>query len=206
MTRLSLVELAGGTVLDVFPATRGSVKLPDGSRVSPPVAGWRGGGELTYAPDPETGRQVASAGPARYVIAPVKDAKIPASKRPTGPATFTYDEATETTVEAYPTQTIPIGETRAALVARVKGEAAARIVAIAPEWKQRNLTAQAVLLAEKGRARWTAEEAAAWAAGEALWRRIAAIRAASDAIEAAIGAATTHGGAEAAYRAGEWPE
>jgi hypothetical protein len=65
----------------------------------------------------------------------------------------------------------------------VKAEAARRIVAILPEWKQRNLTAQAAILAEKGRANWTADELAAWEAGAALWARVAAIRAASDAIE-----------------------
>lgn len=66
----------------------------------------------------------------------------------------------------------------------VKAEAYRRIVAICPEWKQRNLTAQATILAEKGRANWTAEELAAWDAGEAIWQSIAAIRAASDVIEA----------------------
>lgn len=66
----------------------------------------------------------------------------------------------------------------------VKAEAHRRIIAVLPEWKQRNLTAQATILAEKGRTNWTAEEAAAWAAGEALWAQIAAIRAASDTLEA----------------------
>lgn len=67
----------------------------------------------------------------------------------------------------------------------VKREAARRILAIAPEWKQRNLTAQAVILTNKGKASWTAEERKAWAAGEAIWDHIAAIRAASDVLEAA---------------------
>lgn len=66
---------------------------------------------------------------------------------------------------------------------QVKDEAYRRIVAICPEWKQRNLTAQAAILAEKGRANWTAEEIAAWEAGEAIWSEIAAIRAKSDEIE-----------------------
>jgi len=69
-------------------------------------------------------------------------------------------------------------------VERVKEEAYRRIVAICPEWKQRNLTAQAAQLAKKGETSWTPEEAAAWAAGEAIWNQIAAIRAASDVIEA----------------------
>lgn len=66
----------------------------------------------------------------------------------------------------------------------VKAEAYRRIIAICPEWKQRNLTAQAAQLAKKGEANWTPEEADAWAAGEALWAQIAAIRAASDTLEA----------------------
>ena len=66
----------------------------------------------------------------------------------------------------------------------VKAEAGRRIVAICPEWKQRNLTAQAAQLAKKGEANWTPEETAAWAAGEVIWNQIAAIRAASDVIEA----------------------
>lgn len=68
-------------------------------------------------------------------------------------------------------------------VDQIKREAGRRIIAIAPEWRQRNLLAQAAILAAKGRANWTAEEQAAWGAGEALWGRIAAIRAASDVIE-----------------------
>lgn len=65
----------------------------------------------------------------------------------------------------------------------VKAEAMRRILAIAPEWKQRNLTAQAAILAKIGESNWTPEQAAAWAAGETLWSQIAAIRAASDLIE-----------------------
>lgn len=68
-------------------------------------------------------------------------------------------------------------------VGQVKAEARRRIIAICPEWKQRNLTAQAAILAKKGPENWTAEEQAAWDAGEALWTQIAAIRAKSDQIE-----------------------
>lgn len=73
---------------------------------------------------------------------------------------------------------------RAARVASIKAEANRRILAIVPEWKQRNLTAQAAQLAERGRENWTAEELAAWNAGLAIWAQVAAVRAASDAIEA----------------------
>jgi hypothetical protein len=67
---------------------------------------------------------------------------------------------------------------------QVKAEAHRRILTLCPEWKQRNLTAQAAQLAKKGEANWTQAEADAWAAGEALWTQIAAIRAASDTLEA----------------------
>lgn len=68
--------------------------------------------------------------------------------------------------------------------ALVKAEAYRRIVAIVPEWRQRNLTARASILAEKGRANWSAGELAEWDAGSAIWEDVAAIRAASDVIEA----------------------
>jgi hypothetical protein len=71
-----------------------------------------------------------------------------------------------------------------ATVEGVKAEAYRRIIAIVPEWKQRNLTAQAAQLAKKGEANWTAEELAAWEAGQVLWDQVAAIRAKSDALEA----------------------
>lgn len=67
---------------------------------------------------------------------------------------------------------------------QVKAEAQRRITAIAPEWKQRNLIAQAAILAEKGRANWTAEELAAWDAGSLVWVSIVATRTVSDVIEA----------------------
>lgn len=71
-----------------------------------------------------------------------------------------------------------------ATVEMVKAEAYSRIIALCPEWKQRNLTAQAAQLAKKSEANWTPEEQAAWDAGEALWNQIAAIRAKSDLLEA----------------------
>ena len=65
----------------------------------------------------------------------------------------------------------------------VKAEAYRRIVEVLPEWKQRNLTAQAAVLAEKGRANWSSAELAAWDAGSALWAEVQSIRNASDALE-----------------------
>lgn len=65
----------------------------------------------------------------------------------------------------------------------VKDEAYRRIVTIVPEWKQRNLLAQAARLAKKGESNWTTEEQAAWDAGEAIWNQVKAIREASDTLE-----------------------
>ena len=66
----------------------------------------------------------------------------------------------------------------------IKAEAHLRIVAIIPEWKQRNLLAQAAVLAEKGRDNWTAQDLADWTAGAAIWAQVTALRTASDRIEA----------------------
>ena len=68
----------------------------------------------------------------------------------------------------------------------IKAEALRRILAIAPDWKQRNLIAQAaefaIKLAEGGTL--TAAEQDKRAAGEAIWSQIKSIRAASDELEA----------------------
>lgn len=68
-------------------------------------------------------------------------------------------------------------------VADVKAEAMRRILAICTEWRQRNLTARAAELADKGRANWTADELAEWNAGAAIWAQIKHIREVSDQIE-----------------------
>ena len=66
---------------------------------------------------------------------------------------------------------------------QIKVEAARRILEVAPEWYQRNLTARAVELALKGVDNWTAEEQAEVAEGQAIWDEIKGIRAASNALE-----------------------
>ena len=78
-----------------------------------------------------------------------------------------------------PTVTHPAGT-----VEKVKREAYRRIIAICPEWKQRNLLAQASILNDKGRSNWTSDELEAWNAGEAIWTQIKAIREDSDTLEA----------------------
>ena len=66
----------------------------------------------------------------------------------------------------------------------VKDEAHRRIVMIIPEWKQRNLTARAAELAEKGRENWSPSELAEWNAGSDVWSRVKAVRVKSNQIEA----------------------
>ena len=72
--------------------------------------------------------------------------------------------------------------------ADIKAEAERRILALLPEWKQRNLTARGVelvltLVKNKG---WTADEAAEAAAIEAQWNKVKAVRARSDELEATL--------------------
>jgi len=71
------------------------------------------------------------------------------------------------------------------LVSETKAEANRRIVAILPEWKQRNYTARAV---EKLAAGEVGDDE--WNAMNAAWTAIKAIRVASDGIEAEIAALT----------------
>ena len=75
---------------------------------------------------------------------------------------------------------------RESLIKIIKTEAYERIIQIIPEWKQRNLTAQAAQLAEKGRVNWTAEELAAWDAGVLIWDQVSVIRSKSDSLEQSV--------------------
>ncbi len=80
-------------------------------------------------------------------------------------------------------ETEEIGRQRTALIETIKREANRRILKLAPEWKQRNLLAQATLLQDKGRSSWSAQDRADWQAGRDLWEQIAAIRDRSNALE-----------------------
>lgn len=68
----------------------------------------------------------------------------------------------------------------------IKAEAHRRIVAVCPEWRQRNMTARGLELTRRGEATWTAEEQAEVAAIEAVWIWIKAVRQASNALEAEL--------------------
>lgn len=112
----------------------------------------------------------------------------------------------------------PLTEVKAALVEAINGEAYARIIAIAPEHKQRNALARAVELIGIQSGTWmeskgnkpagrvlTAEENTEAQALSQIWEDVNAIRAASNAANAAINAAADVAGAKAAYDAVAWP-
>lgn len=67
---------------------------------------------------------------------------------------------------------------------QIKDEARRRIIAIADEDRQRNMTARALELLRQGPGTWTPEEQAEVDAIDTVWQAIKAIRAASNTIEA----------------------
>jgi hypothetical protein len=87
---------------------------------------------------------------------------------------------------------IPLNTLKAALVADVKVLAQEKIVAILPEYMQRNLTARAAELAAVHAGltpnNYPEPDRSEWMAGAAKWTKIKAIRAASNLIEAEIAA------------------
>ena len=83
---------------------------------------------------------------------------------------------------------------RASDETQIKTEASKRILALCPDWKQRNIIARMVeLLPARLAGTLTAEQSEEVAAAEALWAKIKAIRAHSDALESSPDA-------------GPWPE
>ena len=90
----------------------------------------------------------------------------------------------------------------ASKVQETKAEANRRILAILPEWKQRNYTARAVEKVASGE---VGDDE--WNAMQTAWRQIKAIRIASDAIEAEIYALTdAEAGAFSPSISSHWPE
>jgi hypothetical protein len=87
-------------------------------------------------------------------------------------------------LDAKGTVTLDPVRQREIFVGMVKREAGRRIEALAPEHKQRNVTARGVELMPKQIAgTLTKAEQAEWAAGEALWAGVKAIRERSNALE-----------------------
>jgi len=84
----------------------------------------------------------------------------------------------------------PVEHIREQKISACKATAGSLIVQFIPEYKQRNLLAQGVILGDKGRANWTAEELAAWDAAQVIWGIVSAVRTASNDFEVAIAAET----------------
>lgn len=95
----------------------------------------------------------------------------------------------------------------ALLVKNIKGAAGDHILAAYPDWKQRNMTAEAAsltrVLAAGGS--WTQEQADRAFVLDAAWAWVSTVRAASDAAEAAVLAATGDETAMRAAAAVAWP-
>lgn len=94
---------------------------------------------------------------------------------------------------------IPLAEVLAERIAAVKAEASRRILSIAPEWMQRNLTARAADLAllypGTPGDQLPEPERSEYLAGQVVWDCIRAIRQASNQIESALSAAASVDGA-----------
>lgn len=100
--------------------------------------------------------------------------------------TVSADEVTWTwSVRAKDAQ--EVAALREARIAQVKAQAAGRILALYPEWRQRNMTARAVVLLRIAKDRaWTQAEAEESAQLESAWAAVDAIRTRSNEIEATI--------------------
>jgi len=133
-------------------------------------------------------RQPSDALLAEYGVYPVAIADAPP-----------YDRDTERLVQAEPTladgkwvrgwTVVPLtadelAQRRAAMVEGVKQEASKRILAIAPDYKQRNMLARSAELLRIGEANLTQEQRDEVLAIESVWQTIQMIRVRSDAIEA----------------------
>lgn len=97
-------------------------------------------------------------------------------------------EAGETCVPADSLDAVKsAGQRVAEQIADIKKQAMIAILAIAPEWKQRNMMARSLELERKDRKQGlTAEEQAEIDAMESVWAQVKAIRTQSDADEAAL--------------------
>jgi len=98
---------------------------------------------------------------------------------------YIYDVAT---IEDAKSEAQKTAEATASAVKAIKVKAGADIIALAPEWKQRNALARMLELVNKkvDGGTLTAEEDAEVAAVESLWATVKAIRAQSDIDEAAV--------------------
>src|SRR5262245_43561316 len=96
MPRLALIDLADKSVVRELPPG-GWVVLPSGASLSPAVAGWQGGGDVTYQKTPDGERAVE--GPPRFAIVAIDAFVVPEGKRAAGPSQLKLDDKTGKAVE-----------------------------------------------------------------------------------------------------------
>lgn len=110
----------------------------------------------------------------------------------TGIETVVYYEQAEWDTLQAELAAAELPNAKAVRIEEIKREAYDRIVTILPEYKQRNGLARALELQNEARTRaLTTEEEAELADFKTLWSQLKAVRADSDAAEAAVLAATT---------------
>lgn len=144
---------------------------------------------------------VAAGLPAAYAVTTrrIIDGKV--SKGHPRALSIDVDESRRADVQAVINAHVPDFGHVATKIAETKAEAGRRILAILPDWKQRNYAARAVEIIadeEVGSDEWNEMQAA--------WRQIEAVRTASDVIEAQIADLTdAEAGAFDVAASPEWP-
>ena len=115
-----------------------------------------------------------------------EEPRVPNDKLEEGAKVDTYDSYVVTRKATWVDNPdfVPF-DPKAVLVTHIKEEAGIRILAIVPEWKQRNLTARAAMFAKQvaDGTPLTTEQEAEWVAGVAMWTKVDAIRTKSDVLE-----------------------
>ena len=112
------------------------------------------------------------------------------------------DESRRADVQAVIDAHVPDFGHVATKIAETKAEAGRRILTILPDWKQRNYTARAIEKVASGE---VGDDE--WNEMQAVWRKVNAVRTASDVIEAEISALTDEeAGAFDPSISSHWPE
>jgi len=100
---------------------------------------------------------------------------------------FVYDSV-PVDAKKIPTE---LTEIKSILTTQIKAQAMKDILAIAPEWKQRNMLARGLELQHKGAVNWSAAERVEIDAIQAIWAEIKAVRDNSDVGEKQINEAAS---------------
>jgi hypothetical protein len=90
-------------IVQVYQAIPASMPIPGVGNLSPPVIGWRGGGEITY--QNEGGNQVAVEGQPRFGVVEVAPGTIPSGHRVIG-TNYTLNQD-DSVMQSFVTEPIP---------------------------------------------------------------------------------------------------